>query len=138
MSDPLPDFEGFAKAVLDDWPGGDLDGGLLFDLSVDYGMIREVPGGYDPEKHIDAECICPDEGDPWYEYTWRGVAGPGLYSVVAMRKRSAKLEAENARLREALQKGVDLIAGDAVGYAWKLGCREFLAKARAALNGETK
>jgi hypothetical protein len=76
-----PDWENFAKAVLADWPTDDLEGSVLFDLSLQYGMIQEVPGGYNSEHHIDADGVCPEEGDPWYEYTFRGEAGPGLYSI---------------------------------------------------------
>lgn len=51
----------------------------------------------------------------------------------------AQLEAEIAVLRDALQDGVDLIAGDAVGAEWKRRCLDFLSKARAALSkGEQK
>jgi hypothetical protein len=106
-----PDWENFAKAVLTDWPTGDLDGSALFDLSLQYGMIQEVPGGYNSDHHIDADCICPEEGDPWYEYTFRGKAGPGLYSITDMTRRIKELEAErnalaeeNERLRKRLEE----------------------------------
>lgn len=66
-----PDWEGFGRAMLEDWPVRDVDGAELFDLSLKYGLIAEVPGGYDPEQHIDAEGISPETGDPWYEYTFR-------------------------------------------------------------------
>ena len=84
MSDVKPDWENFAKAVLTDWPTGDMDGSVLFDLSLQYGMIQEVPGGYNSDAHIDADGICPEEGDPWYVYTFRGEAGPGLYSILGI------------------------------------------------------
>jgi hypothetical protein len=84
MSDIKPDWENFAKAVLTDWPTGDMDGSVLFDLSLQYGMIQEVPGGYNSDVHIDADGICPEEGDPWYVYTFRGEAGPGLYSILGI------------------------------------------------------
>jgi hypothetical protein len=85
-----PDWENFAKAVLADWPTGDLEGSVLFDLSLQYGMIQEVPGGYNSDRHFDNEGICPEEGDPWYEYTFRGEAGPGLYSISALTAKLAK------------------------------------------------
>lgn len=66
-----PDWEGFGRAMMERWPTGDVDEAELFGLSLKYGLIAEVPGGYDPEQHIDAECICPEKGDPWYEYTFR-------------------------------------------------------------------
>lgn len=89
-----PDWKNFAKAVLTDWPTGDLDGSVLFDLSLQYGMLQEVPGGYNSDHHIDAEGICPEEGDPWYEYSFRGEAGPGLYSIAEMNNRIKELEAD--------------------------------------------
>lgn len=110
MSDAKPDWENFAKAVLADWPTYDLDGSVLFDLSLQYGMIKEVPGGYNSNHHIDADGICPEEGDPWYEYTFRGEAGPGLYSIAEMTKRAETAEAalgaeraKVARMVEALE-----------------------------------
>ena len=44
----------------------------LFDTALKFNLIREIPGGYDPENHIDAEGIGPDPGDPWYEYNFTG------------------------------------------------------------------
>ena len=99
-----PDWENFAKAVLTDWPTSDLDGSVLFDLSLQYGMIKEVPGGYNSDHHIDANGICPEEGDPWYEYTFRGEAGLGLYSIADMNKRIEELEANLATTVAALKK----------------------------------
>ena len=110
MSDIKPDWENFAKAVLTEWPTGDLDGSVLFDLSLQYGMIQEVPGGYNSDHHIDADCICPEEGDPWYEYTFRGETGPGLYSITDMTRRIKELEAERnalAKENERLRKRVE-------------------------------
>ena len=92
-----PDWKNFAKAVLAGWPTGDLEGSVLFDLALEYGMIKEVPGGYNSDHHIDADSICPEEGDPWYEYTFRGDAGPGLYSISAL----------TAKLAKALEAAVD-------------------------------
>jgi hypothetical protein len=106
MSDIKPDWENFAKAVLTEWPTGDLDGSVLFDFSLQYGMIQEVPGGYNSDHHIDADCICPEEGDPWYEYTFRGEAGPGLYSISDMNRRIEELEAKLAKAVKALVKMV--------------------------------
>ena len=97
-----PDWKNFAKAVLTDWPTGDMDGAVLFDLSLQYGMIQEVLGGYNSDHHIDAEGICPEEGDPWYEYTFRGEAGPGLYSITNMNNRIEELEAKLAKAVDAL------------------------------------
>lgn len=65
-----PDWEGFGRALMEQWPTADIDGADLFDLSPRHALIAEVPGGYDPDHHIDAEGICPEKGDPWYEYTF--------------------------------------------------------------------
>lgn len=65
-----PDWEGFGRALMEDWPTGDIDGSQLFDMSLKYGLIAEVPGGYNPDEHIDAEGICPETGDPWFEYAF--------------------------------------------------------------------
>ena len=65
-----PDWEGFGRDLMENWPTGDIGGGELFEAALRNGLIREVPGGYDPEQHIDAEGICPETGDPWYEYAF--------------------------------------------------------------------
>jgi hypothetical protein len=132
-----PDWENFAKAVLTDWPTGDLDGSALFDLSLQYGMIQEVPGGYNSDHHIDADCICPEEGDPWYEYTFRGKAGPGLYSITDMTRRIKELEAERNALaeeNERLRKRVKDMSSDIrIGY---IHC-EALAEIKATVDGKS-
>lgn len=69
-----PDWEGFGRDLLEGWPVGDVDGSELFDAALRNGLIREIPGGYDPDQHIDAEGICPEVGDPWYEYAFRDIA----------------------------------------------------------------
>ena len=102
MSDTKPDWENFSKAVLADWPTGDLEGSVLFDLSLQYGMIKEVPGGYNSDHHFDNDGICPEEGDPWYEYTFGGEAGPGLYSIAEMKNTIAALTAQVAELEVKL------------------------------------
>ena len=43
-----------------------------------------------------------------------------------------RLAAEVDRLREALEFGVNLIRGEAVGSEWKKGCAEFVKRAHAA------
>lgn len=65
-----PDWEGFGRDMVDEWPTGDIEGAYLFDAALRYGLIREIPGGYNPDEHIDAEGICPETGDPWYEYNF--------------------------------------------------------------------
>ena len=72
--DKSPDWEGFGRAMVEDWPTNDIDGADLFELAAQYRLIAEVAGGYDPETHIDADCICPERGDPWYEYNFRAIS----------------------------------------------------------------
>ena len=45
-----PDWEGFGRALMENWPTGDVEGSELFDLSHKYRLIVEAPGGYDPEE----------------------------------------------------------------------------------------
>jgi hypothetical protein len=68
-----PDWEGFGRDLLEHWPVRDVDGSELFDAALRNGLIAEIPGGYDPDQHIDAEGICPEAGDPWYEYAFHPV-----------------------------------------------------------------
>ena len=65
-----PNWERFGRDLLESWPVRDVDGSELFDAALRSGLIREIPGGYDPEQHTDAEGICPEPGDPWYEYAF--------------------------------------------------------------------
>ena len=88
IAEPCPDFEAFGRIVLDDWPVSDIDGSDLFDWALACHLIREIPGGFDPEQHIDPECICPNKGDIWYEYNFP--AERTLYPE----PRIAELEAE--------------------------------------------
>jgi hypothetical protein len=133
-----PDWENFAKAVLADWPTGDLEGSVLFDLSLQYGMIQEVPGGYNSDHHFDADGVCPEEGDPWYEYTFGGEAGPGLYSIQTL---TEQLEAARGDAKEA-EAYADELAGDQVDLCRQLiaaedklaECEARLGKAVEALN----
>jgi hypothetical protein len=79
-----------------------VDGGELFDLCLKHHLIREVPGGFQEDQHMDADGVCPEDGDPWYEYTFRGEAGPGMYSISDMTNRIEELEAKLAKAVEAL------------------------------------
>lgn len=75
-TDNAPDWEGFARDLLDEWPVRDVEGSELFEAALRNRLIREIPGGFDPDNHIDTECICPEPGDPWYEYAFRSSAAP--------------------------------------------------------------
>lgn len=52
---PEIDWEGFARAVMEHWPDGGLDGFELQDLAFRHGLIDEAPGGfnrtYGPAEH---------------------------------------------------------------------------------------
>ena len=65
-----PDWQGFGRAMVESWPISDIEGSDLFDMALKFGLVAEIPGGYDPEQHIDSEGVCPETGDPWYEYTF--------------------------------------------------------------------
>ena len=60
-----PDWEGFGRAVMENWPEGDLDGFALQDAAKKFGVIVPVDGGFDPEKHSDV-FGCAEPGDPWF------------------------------------------------------------------------
>jgi hypothetical protein len=59
------DWEAFGRAVMENWPYGDVDGGDLQDLAEQHGLIRRVPGGFDPDVHED-ELGMADPGDSWF------------------------------------------------------------------------
>ncbi len=65
-----PDWEGFGRAMVEDWPVSDIDGGDLFEMALKFGLIRPVKGGYNPDEHEDEHGICPEKGDPWFEYAF--------------------------------------------------------------------
>lgn len=64
-----PDFEAFARHIMKDWPEGyDIDGMDLQEMAIKHGILVEIEGGFDPEKHD-----CPygsEKGDPWYQLVW--------------------------------------------------------------------
>tara|TARA_R110000851_G_scaffold29327_2_gene80855 strand:+ start:2242 stop:2478 length:237 start_codon:yes stop_codon:yes gene_type:complete len=65
-----PDFEAFAKDVMQDWPEGfDLDGVAIQKMALKHGLLRKIEGGFDPDKH---ECPhgCSERGDAWYVQTF--------------------------------------------------------------------
>ena len=67
-----PNWEGFSKAVMEHWPGYDLDGGDLQDLAEKFGLITPVEGGFDPDKHHDDDHYGAEPGDPWYTINYKG------------------------------------------------------------------
>ena len=55
-----------AELIMQPWPDFiDLNGFDLQDFAIRCGVLVEVPGGYDPESHIDTVGVAPERGDPW-------------------------------------------------------------------------
>lgn len=74
MSKPQPDWEAFGKRVfaLIEWPEYfyDIEGPEVFELAKEHNLVREIPGGFNPEIHD-----CPygsEPGDPWYTTNFEG------------------------------------------------------------------
>ncbi len=70
---PQPDWEGFGRALMElvEWPANsDVEAADLFELCQTHHLIREIPGGYQADNHIDAYGISPEDGDPWYEFNF--------------------------------------------------------------------
>ena len=66
-ADLLP-WAKLGKAVIAHWPCfGDIDGADLFDMAVESGVLKEIPGGFNPEIHDDSEGVGAEPGDEWYE-----------------------------------------------------------------------
>ena len=61
-----PDWEKFSLLIMNHWPEGDVGGYELQDYAVECGLLVEEPDGFDPNRHIDADCVCPERGDPWF------------------------------------------------------------------------
>lgn len=68
MPDLAPDWKGFSLAIMEDWPEhGDIEASAKFELAVKHRILREIPGGYDPENHTDHAGVNPEPGEPWFE-----------------------------------------------------------------------
>ena len=63
----MPDWEGFARAVMEAWPSGDVDGFDLQYLADRYHIIKIVEGGFDPSVHVDECGVGFDPGDEFFE-----------------------------------------------------------------------
>lgn len=92
-----PDYEGFSRGVLNHWPTQGIDGDDLWDLAVQHKMVIEIPGGYNPDEHIDSEGMAPETGDPWFEYNFWPPA------QTSDNGRIVELQAENERLKASLE-----------------------------------
>ena len=53
MSAATPDWEGFGRAIMEEWQEhGDIEASEKFDLAVRYKILVPVPGGFDPEGRV--------------------------------------------------------------------------------------
>jgi hypothetical protein len=68
MTDNKPDWESFGRGIMEllEWSDISLDAGEVFEIAHKYKIIREVEGGYDPDKHYHEE-IDAEKGDLWFE-----------------------------------------------------------------------
>lgn len=69
MSD-APDWEAFGKAVMRNWPHGDVDGFELQDLAEKHSVILPVPGGYNPAVHGEDD-YGAEPGDPYFQRNYK-------------------------------------------------------------------
>jgi len=69
---PPPDWESFGRMVMAEvgWPVDCIEGSTLFEISLRCHLIKPVEGGFDPDQHDDDEGICPEPGDPRYEWNF--------------------------------------------------------------------
>lgn len=68
--DRLQKWEAFGQAITNGWPATDVDGFEMFEAALESGLVVEIPGGYNPEHHIDEYGISPEPGDPWYRWAF--------------------------------------------------------------------
>jgi hypothetical protein len=137
MSD-LPDWKGFSEAIMQNWQEhGDIDAFDKFELAVKFHLLKEVEGGFDPGKHIDAYSDC-QRGDPWFE--WNTRAEPSEADILAHPKVRGLVEALERIAHASDVYGVEANAedqgADTLAYAHKSTCR--LARAALAAMHEGK
>lgn len=66
-----PDWEAFGKAVIGEWPGlYDLEASEVFDLAKQHGLVVEIDGGFDPDRHDDFHGVGLEKGDPFYRFNF--------------------------------------------------------------------
>jgi hypothetical protein len=67
MNDKKPDFVSFAKAIMMDQRDGYGIGFCdLQHLALKHGLLRIIPGGFDPKKHTNTFGFA-EPGDEWCE-----------------------------------------------------------------------
>lgn len=66
-----PDWEGFARAAMLNWPAGGVEPLDLEKLAEQYGLLRKEV--FDPDKHgcEAADYYGVEPGDPWYVLNYR-------------------------------------------------------------------
>jgi hypothetical protein len=69
-----PEYKAFAREIMQFWPWGDVDGFALQEMAVKHGLLAEVEGGFDPDKHDDPTGAC-DRGDSFFLRTYDRTAG---------------------------------------------------------------
>lgn len=63
--DALLPWARLGAAAMDGWPDyGDIDGFQLQEIATEVGVLSEVPGGFDPEKHT-GDSWGAEPGDRW-------------------------------------------------------------------------
>lgn len=72
MTDKNPDWESFGRGIMDlmGWDCMGLDPADVFNLADKHQLIKEIAGGYDPNKHSREYEIYAEKGDPWFEYNF--------------------------------------------------------------------
>lgn len=64
---PVSNWEAFGRAIMAEWQAHcDVDALERFELALKHGVLVEIEGGFDPEKHV-AEYCDATKGDPWYQ-----------------------------------------------------------------------
>lgn len=59
-----PDWEAFGREIMEEWPGGGLDGFDLQEVAVRHGVIEETR--YSPGDHGPCPEGITEPGDPWF------------------------------------------------------------------------
>jgi hypothetical protein len=73
-------WEAFGREIMKAWPEGGVDGFDLQDLAEKHGIIKAIPGGFDPATCDDALGVSPEPGDPWFLRNYAPEAAPSAAS----------------------------------------------------------
>lgn len=67
MDDAITAYARLGAAVMEFWPeAADIDIGDLQDMAIKAGVLKAVPGGFDPEEHEDTCGYGAEPGDEWF------------------------------------------------------------------------